>query len=105
MHIEQGTLAREGKALNNFESRLPKPQSDLARESRKDPYRFDFLTVGTEADEREIEAALVQHITRFLLELGAGFAFVGRQFHVEVGGEDFRRFLLRIFRMLRIFRT
>jgi predicted nuclease of restriction endonuclease-like (RecB) superfamily len=89
MHIEQGTLAREGKALTNFEARLPKPQSDLARESLKDPYRFDFLTVGTEADEREIEAALVQHITRFLLELGTGFAFVGRQFHVEVGGEDF----------------
>jgi predicted nuclease of restriction endonuclease-like (RecB) superfamily len=89
MHIEQRTLAREGKALTNFEARLPRPQSDLARESLKDPYRFDFLTVGTEADEREIEAALVQHITRFLLELGAGFAFVGRQFHIEVGGEDF----------------
>ena len=89
MHIEQGTLAREGKALTNFEQHLPKPQSDLARESLKDPYHFDFLTVGSEANEREIEAALVQHITRFLLELGAGFAFVGRQVHLEVGGEDF----------------
>lgn len=89
MHIEQRTLEREGQALTNFEQRLPKPQSDLARESLKDPYRFDFLTVGSEANEREIEAALVQHITRFLLELGAGFAFVGRQVHLEVGGEDF----------------
>lgn len=89
MHIEQGTLAREGKALTNFEERLPKPQSDLARESLKDPYHFDFLTVGSEANEREIETALVQHITQFLLELGAGFAFVGRQVHIEVGGEDF----------------
>jgi len=89
LHIEQRTLEREGKALNNFEQHLPKPQSDLARESLKDPYRFDFLTVGAEANEREIEAALVQHITRFLLELGAGFAFVGRQVQLEVGGEDF----------------
>jgi predicted nuclease of restriction endonuclease-like (RecB) superfamily len=89
LHIEQRTLEREGKALTNFEHHLPKPQSDLARESLKDPYRFDFLTVGAEANEREIEAALVQHITRFLLELGAGFAFVGRQVHLEVGGEDF----------------
>jgi predicted nuclease of restriction endonuclease-like (RecB) superfamily len=89
LHIEQRTLEREGKALTNFEQHLPKPQSDLARESLKDPYRFDFLTVGSEANEREIEAALVQHITRFLLELGAGFAFVGRQVHLEVGDEDF----------------
>lgn len=89
LHIEQRTLEREGKALTNFEQRLPKLQSDLARESLKDPYRLDFLSVGTEAGEREIESALVQHITRFLLELGAGFAFVGRQVHLEVGGEDF----------------
>jgi predicted nuclease of restriction endonuclease-like (RecB) superfamily len=89
IQIEQRTLEREGKALTNFEHRLPKPQSDLARESLKDPYRFDFLSVGTEANEREIEGALVQHIMQFLLELGAGFAFVGRQVHLEVGGEDF----------------
>jgi predicted nuclease of restriction endonuclease-like (RecB) superfamily len=89
LHIEQRTLEREGKALTNFEQRLPSPQSDLARESLKDPYRLDFLSVATDANEREIEAALVQHMTRFLLELGAGFAFVGRQVHLEVGGEDF----------------
>lgn len=88
-HIELRTLEREGKALTNFEARLPKPQSDLARETLKDPYRFDFLSLGTEAEEREIEAALVTHITKFLLELGAGFAFVGRQVHLEVGGRDF----------------
>ncbi len=88
-HIELRTLEREGKALTNFEQRLPKPQSDLARETLKDPYRFDFLSLGLEAHEREIETALVTHITRFLLELGAGFAFAGRQVHLEVGGRDF----------------
>jgi hypothetical protein len=61
----------------------------LARQSLKDPYLFDFLDIGKEADEREIETALVKHITQFLLELGAGFAFVGRQVHLEIGGEDF----------------
>ena len=85
------TKARErsGKAISNFDLHLPKPQSDLAKESLKDPYRLDFLGLGAEAHEREIESALVRHVTEFLLELGAGFAFVGRQVHVEVGGEDF----------------
>ena len=78
-----------GKALTNFDQHLPKPESDLARESLKDPYRFDFLAVGEEADERALEDALVSHMTKFLLELGAGFAFVGRQVHLEVGGDDF----------------
>ena len=89
IHIERRLLEREGQAVTNFDQRLPKPQSDLARESLKDPYLFDFLGVGDEASERAIEDAIVQHITRFLLELGAGFAFVGRQVHLEVGGEDF----------------
>jgi predicted nuclease of restriction endonuclease-like (RecB) superfamily len=84
-HIEARTVERQGKALTNFEQRLPKPQSDLARENLKDPYRFDFLDLGTEADE----GALITHITKFLLELGAGFAFVGRQVLLEVGGDDF----------------
>lgn len=88
-HIELRTVERQGKAITNFEQQLPKPQSDLARESLKDPYRFDFLGIGTEASERELEAALVQHITRFLLELGAGFAFVGRQVLLNVGGDEF----------------
>jgi predicted nuclease of restriction endonuclease-like (RecB) superfamily len=89
IHIETGLLERTGKAVTNFSERLPAPGSDLARQSLKDPYLFDFLDVGKEADEREIESALVKHITQFLLELGAGFAFVGRQVHLEVGGDDF----------------
>nr|WP_321469287.1 PDDEXK nuclease domain-containing protein [uncultured Desulfobulbus sp.] len=89
VHIETRLLERTGKAVTNFSARLPASGSDLARESLKDPYLFDFLDVGKEADEREIESALVRHITHFLLELGAGFAFVGRQVHLEVGGDDF----------------
>ncbi len=89
IHIETRLLEREGQAVTNFEAQLPAQQSDLARNTLKDPYLFDFLSVGKEADEREIESAIVQHITRFLLELGAGFAFVGRQVHIEVGGDDF----------------
>ena len=89
IHIETRRLERSGKAVTNFIERLPAPGTDLARQSLKDPYLFDFLDVGKEADEREIETALVKHITQFLLELGAGFAFVGRQVHLEVGGDDF----------------
>lgn len=89
IHIETRLLERTGTAITNFDVHLPKPYSDLARESLKDPYRFDFLGLTEEAQEREIETALVRHVTDFLLELGAGFAFVGRQVLVEVGGEDF----------------
>jgi len=89
IHIETRLLERTGKAVTNFAERLPPPGSDLARESLKDPYLFDFLNVGKEADEREIESALVEHITQFLLELGAGFAFVGRQVLLDVGGDEF----------------
>jgi predicted nuclease of restriction endonuclease-like (RecB) superfamily len=89
MQIESGLLQRQGKAVTNFEARLPKAQSDLARESLKDPYRFDFLNLGEEAQERAVESALVRHVTEFLLELGAGFAFVGRQVLLDVGGEEF----------------
>ena len=89
MQIETRQLERQGRAITNFAQALPAPQSDLARESLKDPYRFDFLGIGDEALEREIEKALVEHVTEFLLELGAGFAFVGQQVHIEVGGEDF----------------
>ena len=88
-HIERRLLEREGQATTNLDLRLPPPSSDLAREALKDPYLFDFLGVGEEASERAIETALVDHITRFLLELGAGFAYVGRQIPLEVGGEDF----------------
>jgi len=89
MQIEGRLLERSGKAVSNFESFLPKPQSDLARESLKDPYRFDFLGLGADAHEREIETALVRHVTDFLLELGAGFAFVGKQVLLNVGGDEF----------------
>jgi predicted nuclease of restriction endonuclease-like (RecB) superfamily len=89
IQIETRLLARSGAAVTNFEARLPKQQSDLARESLKDPYRFDFLGLTDEAQEREIEDALVRHVTEFLLELGAGFAFVGRQVLLDVGGDEF----------------
>ena len=89
MQIETRLLERSGSAVTNFEASLPKPQSDLARESLKDPYRFDFLGLTDEAQEREVEHALVKHVTEFLLELGAGFAFVGRQVMLNVGGDEF----------------
>lgn len=89
LQIEAKAMKRSGAALTNFEARLPEPHSDLARESLKDPYRLDFLGLGEDAQERVVEAALVQHITKFLLELGAGFAFVGRQRVLDVGGDEF----------------
>ena len=89
IQIETRLLERSGTAVTNFDARLPKPQSDLARESLKDPYRFDFLGLTDEAQERALENALVKHVTEFLLELGAGFAFVGRQVLLDVGGDQF----------------
>jgi predicted nuclease of restriction endonuclease-like (RecB) superfamily len=89
MQIETRLHERSGMAVTNFETSLPKPQSDLALESIKDPYRFDFLGLTDEAQEREVEHALVKHVTEFLLELGAGFAFVGRQVLLDVGGDEF----------------
>ena len=87
--IESRLLEREGAATTNFSKNLPDPQSELAQQTLKDPYIFDFLSLGAEALERDVENALVQHISQFLLELGAGFAFVGKQVHLEVGGDDF----------------
>ncbi|WP_042875936.1 PDDEXK nuclease domain-containing protein [Cupriavidus necator] len=87
--IETRLIDRAAQAPNNFAAQLPSPQSDLARATLKDPYVFDFLSLRADATERDLEAALVDHITRFLLELGAGFAYVGRQVHLEVGGDDF----------------
>jgi predicted nuclease of restriction endonuclease-like (RecB) superfamily len=80
---------RTGGAVTNFGERLAPIQSDLARDVLKDPYVFDFLGLAEDAQERDIEHALTRHITRFLLELGAGFAFVGRQYRLEVGGDEF----------------
>lgn len=87
--IESGLYKREGKAVTNFAATLPAPQSDLARQLIKDPYNFDFLTLTKDYNERELEKALTDHITRFLLELGAGFAYVGRQKGLQVGERDF----------------
>jgi predicted nuclease of restriction endonuclease-like (RecB) superfamily len=87
--IESEAHRRQGKALTNFEQRLPAPQSDLARQTLKDPYIFDFLTLEEPFHERELEANLLHQLERFLLELGQGFAFVGRQLHLDVGDSDF----------------
>ena len=88
-HIELNTAARIGNAQNNFEVTLTHPQSDLARETLKDPYKLEFLGLYSDVRERELEQALVSRLSDFLLELGTGFAFVGKQVHLEVGGEDF----------------
>ena len=87
--IESDLYKRQGKAQTNFERTLPALDSDLARETLKDPYSFEFLTIADDAEERALQKGLLQHIQHFLLELGAGFAFLGQQYHLEVGGEDF----------------
>jgi predicted nuclease of restriction endonuclease-like (RecB) superfamily len=76
--IESGLYQRQGAAITNFDTTLPAPQSDLARQLLKDPYTFDFLQMSDERKERELEQGLIDQIQRFLLELGMGFAFVGR---------------------------
>jgi predicted nuclease of restriction endonuclease-like (RecB) superfamily len=92
--IESALHRRQGKAITNFERALPQPQSDLAQEITKDPYNFDFLMLGQEAHERDLERGLLEHLRKFLLELGVGFAFVGNQFQLTVAGEEFRIDLL-----------
>ncbi|MBL8860338.1 MAG: DUF1016 family protein [Planctomycetes bacterium] len=89
LQIESRLFEREGHAITNFESVLSKQQSDLTREILRDPYAFEFLGLGDAADERAVETALVERMRRFLLELGQGFAFVGSQVHLDVGGESF----------------
>jgi predicted nuclease of restriction endonuclease-like (RecB) superfamily len=88
-HIGTKLYQRQGQATTNFEQTLPKPQSDLAQQLLKDPYNFDFLSLGQAAQERDLERALIDNIRNFLLELGVGFAFVGGQYHLKVGGDDF----------------
>jgi len=87
--IESGLYKRGGKAISNFAVTLPKPQSDLAAQTLKDPYIFDFLSITGEYKERELENALVSHVTQFLLELGAGFAYLGRQVPLQAGTREF----------------
>jgi predicted nuclease of restriction endonuclease-like (RecB) superfamily len=103
MQIETGLYRRQGKALTNFAATLPAPQSDLAQQLLKDPYNFDFLTLSTEAHEKDLERGLLEHIRKFLLELGVGFSFVGSQYPLEVGGEDFKIDLLFYHLKLRCF--
>ena len=101
--IDAHAHARHGKAASNFAALLPTPQSDLAQQTLKDPYIFDFLTLTEPFQERELETGLVRHLQKFLLELGQGFAFVGRQYRLDVGDEDFYVDLLFYHLRLRAF--
>ena len=87
--IESGLYNRDGQSITNFNTTLPAELSDLAQQTIKDPYCFDFLTLREKHDERELEDALIKHVTKFLLELGAGFAYIGRQIPLQVGERDF----------------
>jgi predicted nuclease of restriction endonuclease-like (RecB) superfamily len=101
--IDSDLFARQGKALTNFGRTLPAPQSDLAQELIKDPYSFDFLSLGPEITERELEQGLLEHLRALILELGKGFAFVGSQYHLEVGDQDYYLDLLFYHLRLRCF--
>lgn len=101
--IESKLFQRQGRAITNFEQTLPAIHSDLAREVIKDPYAFDFLSLRNEHKERELESALMDNLTRFLLELGAGFCFVGRQYPIKVGDKEFAIDLLFYHYKLRCF--
>lgn len=86
--LDTDLYERQGKAVSNFALTLPKPQSDLAQEITRDPYNFDFLTIRERYDEKELKDALMDNITKFLLELGNGFSFVGREFCIDMGGTE-----------------
>jgi predicted nuclease of restriction endonuclease-like (RecB) superfamily len=88
-HIQAASHQRAGKAASNFSLRLPAPDSALVQQTLKDPYLFDFLTLEAPFHERELETGLMAHLQKFLLELGQGFAFVGRQYRVDLGEQDF----------------
>ena len=94
IQIKSNLFQRQGKSINNFEHTLPKPQSDLARETLKDPYKFDFLTLESGVQELELEKHLTDNITNFLLELGKGFACIGRQYPLQIGNKERRIDLL-----------
>lgn len=87
--IEWRLHERQGAAVTNFSNKLPAPQSDMAQQTLKNPYILDFLNLQEDVLERELEDAIVKHITKFLLEPGKGFAFVGRQYYLEIGGDEF----------------
>ena len=87
--IETGLFERKGSAQSNFPNALPPPQSELARQIFKDPYSFEFITLDKDAKERDLQKGLLEHLKDFMIELGTGFAFVGSNYHLEVGGDDF----------------
>jgi predicted nuclease of restriction endonuclease-like (RecB) superfamily len=87
--IDTNLYRRQGRGVTNFERTLPPAQSELANQVLKDPYNFDFLGLGNDAREREVHRGLLRHLREFLIELGAGFAFVGSEVHLEVEGDDF----------------
>lgn len=89
LQLKSDLYARTGKAVTNFSRTLPLPQSDLAQQTLKDPYTFDFMAMTLPYNERDVERQLTQHITQFLLELGKGFAFIGRQYHLEIAANDY----------------
>jgi predicted nuclease of restriction endonuclease-like (RecB) superfamily len=103
LQIESGLFQRQGGAVTNFDRTLPSPQSDLMQQLIKDPYHLEFLPIGKKFQERELENALVAHIRDFLMELGVGFAFVGSQYYLNIGGEDFYLDLLFYHLELRCF--
>jgi predicted nuclease of restriction endonuclease-like (RecB) superfamily len=87
--IDSDLYSRQGKALTNFQATLPSPQSDLAQQLVKDPYSFEFLGIGPDISDRQLEAALIERLKDFLIELGKGFAFVGQQYHLDVSDDDY----------------
>ena len=87
--ISSHLFQRQGRALTDFSRALPAPQSELAQELIKDPYSFDFIAFGPEMLERDLERSLLENLRSLILELGKGFAFVGSQYHLEVGGQDY----------------
>ncbi len=101
--IDSAAHRRAGKAVTNFDRLLPPPQSELAQQTLKDPYIFDFLTLTETFQERELEVALLDHLAKFMMELGQGFAFIGRQYRLDVGGEDHHLDLLFYHYRLRAF--
>jgi predicted nuclease of restriction endonuclease-like (RecB) superfamily len=103
MQIESDLYSRQGKAVTNFEQKLSSSQLDIASKILKDPYIFDFLGIGEDVHEREIEKSLIAHMQKFLLELGEGFSFVGRQYHLEIAKKDFYIDLLFYHLKLRCF--
>ena len=93
--LDTDLFERQGKAITNFAHTLPEPLSDLAQQITKDPYNFDFLTLTERYEEKELKQAWIGNIERFLMELGKGFAYMGREYRLEVGGEE--RFIDMLF--------